>query len=100
LKIAISDLIENKPIRVEVDGQPVCVVKIGSEVFAIGDTCSHSDASLSEGEVSEGLIECWLHGAQFDLRTGAAVTPPAVSPVDTFKVQNEDGFVSITKGEK
>ena len=73
----------------------VCVVKVGSEVFAIGDTCSHSDASLSEGEVSGSKIECWLHGAEFDLRTGQALTPPAVEAVATYKVEIKDDVVTI-----
>ena len=100
MKIALSDLQESKPIRVEMNGESICVAKVGEEVFAIGDTCSHSDASLSEGEVSGTLIECWLHGAQFDLRTGAAVTPPAVEPVATYKVSYDNDFVSISKGER
>ena len=100
IKIKQSELVDSKPKRFEVEGDEVCVVKVGNEVFAIGDTRSHSDASLSEGEVSNGLIECWLHGAQFDLRTGEAVTPPAVSPVSVYKVGYEGEFVSITKGER
>lgn len=99
MKINFSDLIDSKPIRVEVDGDSVCVAKVGDSVYAIGDTCSHSDASLSEGEITDGLIECWLHGAQFDLKTGEAVTPPAVAPVPTYKVKLEGNFVSISKGE-
>ena len=100
MKIALNELVENKPVKIELNGESVCVAKVGNEVFAIGDTCSHSDASLSEGEISGGLIECWLHGAQFDLRTGEAVTPPAISPVPTFKVSYEGDFVSISKGER
>ena len=52
MKIKQSELLDSKPQRIEVDGEGVCVARIGSEVFAIGDTCSHSDASLSEGEIS------------------------------------------------
>ena len=100
MKIKQSELLDSKPQRIEVDGEGVCVARIGSEVFAIGDTCSHSDASLSEGEISDGLIECWLHGAQFDLRTGEAVTPPAVAPVPVYKVAYEGEFVTITKGDE
>jgi 3-phenylpropionate/trans-cinnamate dioxygenase ferredoxin subunit len=99
MKIALTELEDSKPIRIELNGEAVCVAKIGSEVFAIGDTCSHSDASLSEGEVNGDLIECWLHGAQFDLRTGEAVTPPAIMAVPTFQVSYEGDFVSISKGE-
>ena len=100
MRLSLSDLHENMPVRIELDGIPVCVAKVDGEVFAIGDTCSHSDASLSEGEITDGLIECWLHGAQFNLKTGEAVTPPAVSPVEVFQVKYEGDFVSISKGER
>ena len=92
---SLSQLENQKPVKVNLDGVDVCVVKVGSEVFAIGDTCSHSDASLSEGEVSGSKIECWLHGAEFDLRTGQALTPPAVEAVATYKVEIKDDVVTI-----
>ena len=71
--IAFSDLQESKPFRLEKSGKAICVVKVGQEVFAIDDTCSHSDASLSEGDVEKFAVECWLPGAAFDLRTGERV---------------------------
>jgi len=95
LNLNLSQLENQKPVKVNLDGVDVCVVKVGSEVFAIGDTCSHSDASLSEGEVSGSKIECWLHGAEFDLRTGQALTPPAVEAVATYKVEIKDDVVTI-----
>ena len=79
MDLSLATLAEGKPVRIEKNGESICVARIGDEVFAIDDTCSHSDASLSEGEISDFKIECWLHGAEFDLRTGQALTPPAVS---------------------
>lgn len=90
-----SDLIENKPKQIMIDQTPVCVVRIKDEVFAVADTCSHSDASLAEGDVSDYKIECWLHGAEFDLRTGKALTPPAVEPLETFSVIDNGDTVEI-----
>lgn len=87
-----SQLIDSKPMRLEKDGHVICVTRIGDEIFAIGDTCSHSEASLSEGDVSGTKIECWLHGAEFDLRTGAALTLPATTPVNTYPIiRNAEG---------
>lgn len=78
--------------RLEKNGQVVCVTRIGDEIFAIADNCSHSEASLSEGEVSGTKIECWLHGAEFDLRSGAALTLPATTAVNTYPVtRNAEG---------
>jgi 3-phenylpropionate/trans-cinnamate dioxygenase ferredoxin subunit len=91
----LDELTQGKPKRIEVDGESVCVARIGDEVFAISDTCSHSDASLSEGDVTGYRIECWLHGAEFDLRTGAALTPPAVEAVASYEVIQEGTSVTI-----
>lgn len=79
----------------QVGNSPACVVRVGDEVFAIGDTCSHSDASLAEGDVSGFKIECWLHGAEFDLRTGEALTPPASAPVESFAVVRDGDTITI-----
>jgi 3-phenylpropionate/trans-cinnamate dioxygenase ferredoxin component len=93
--LKLADLLPGKPVRIEKNGEPICVTRVGDEVFAIGDTCSHSDASLAEGEVSGYKIECWLHGAEFDLRTGQALTPPAVAPVKTFSVSVDGDSVTV-----
>lgn len=90
-----SDLVENKPRQIMINQTPVCVVRIKNEVFAVADTCSHSDASLSEGDITDYKIECWLHGAEFDLRTGNALTPPAVEPIETFSVVDNGDTVEI-----
>jgi len=95
--ISLAALAEGKPVRIEKDGESICVTRIGNEVFAIGDTCSHSDASLSEGDVTDFKIECWLHGAEFDLRTGEALTPPAVMPVKKYSVTVDGDSVTIRK---
>ena len=95
-EIDFNTLVEGKPLKVMVDKIPVCLVKIKDEVFAVEDTCSHSDASLSEGEVNGYRIECWLHGAEFDLRTGQALTPPATEALKTFNVKRTGNQITIT----
>ena len=95
MDLSLATLSEGKPVRIEKNGESICVARIGDEVFAIDDTCSHSDASLSEGEISDFKIECWLHGAEFDLRTGQALTPPAVSPVKTYQVSVDGDSVTV-----
>jgi 3-phenylpropionate/trans-cinnamate dioxygenase ferredoxin subunit len=90
-----SNLVDGKAVRIEKEGKSICVARVGSEVFAIGDTCSHSDASLSEGDITGYKIECWLHGAEFDLRTGVALTLPAVQPVDVYEVVVDGDSVTV-----
>jgi 3-phenylpropionate/trans-cinnamate dioxygenase ferredoxin subunit len=94
--LAFDSLVEGKPVSVEVEGLQVCVVRVEEEVFAVADTCTHSEASLSEGEVTGGKIECWLHGAEFDLRTGQALTPPATEALKTFNVKRTGNQITIT----
>jgi 3-phenylpropionate/trans-cinnamate dioxygenase ferredoxin subunit len=91
-----DSLVEGKPVQVDVEGVKVCVARVGDEVFAISDICSHAEANLSEGEYKGYVIECWLHGAEFDLRTGEAITLPAVAPVKTYKVSRDENVVSIS----
>ena len=93
--LLLSQLQQGKPVKVEKDGKTICVARVGDEVFAIDDTCSHSDASLSEGDVTDFKIECWLHGAEFDLRTGDALTPPAVAPLRTYGVHVDGESVTV-----
>jgi 3-phenylpropionate/trans-cinnamate dioxygenase ferredoxin subunit len=96
-ELNFDSLIEGKPVAIDVNGTAVCVARVGDEVFAVADTCSHSDASLSEGEVSGFKIECWLHGAEFDLRSGAALTPPATQALQSFKVQRNGNQLVISE---
>ena len=93
--LLLSELVQGKPVKVEKDGKTICVARVGNEVFAVDDTCSHSDASLSEGDVTDFKIECWLHGAEFDLRTGEALTPPAVAPLHTYGVHVDGDSVTV-----
>ena len=93
--LLFSELVQGKPVKVEKDGKTICVARVGDEVFAVDDTCSHSDASLSEGDVTDFKIECWLHGAEFDLRTGEALTPPAVAPLHTYGVHVDGDSVTV-----
>ena len=87
-------------LRILVDDYPVAIVKDSmGEIHAIGDTCSHADISLSEGEVEGCAIECWGHGSQFDLRTGKPTGLPATKPVATYAVtvEGDDVLVKLEK---
>jgi 3-phenylpropionate/trans-cinnamate dioxygenase ferredoxin subunit len=79
----------------DVAGHRIAVVRLGDDVYAIGDRCSHANYSLAEGEIHEGdkTIECWKHGSEFSLETGAPLTLPATKPVPTYDVRVEDGEI-------
>ncbi|MBB6171164.1 3-phenylpropionate/trans-cinnamate dioxygenase ferredoxin subunit [Nocardiopsis mwathae] len=94
---ALSDIPEEGALGVEVGDTPVAVVRSEGEVFAISDICSHAEVNLSEGEVEDGTIECWLHGSCFELSSGKPINPPATQPVPTYavKIDGDDVLVSL-----
>lgn len=73
----------------------MCLVNVDGEILAVHDVCTHALASLSAGWVEGDTIECPRHGAQFSLRTGEALTPPAVRALPTFDVEVLDGRVLV-----
>jgi 3-phenylpropionate/trans-cinnamate dioxygenase ferredoxin subunit len=90
------DLPEGRGIRVEIDDHRVAVFRIGDHVYAIGDRCSHAEASLAEGELFDTEVECPRHGSAFDLETGAPGSFPATRPVPVYEVEVVDGQVMLT----
>jgi 3-phenylpropionate/trans-cinnamate dioxygenase ferredoxin component len=99
---SLSDLDPDGGVRrVDIDGTPVAVVRMGDRVFAIGDVCSHAEVSLSDGEVDhdECAHECPKHGSLFSLETGEPLSLPAVRPVATYAVEVDGDDVSIDTTE-
>ena len=80
-----------------VDGETrVALFRIGDDVYAIGDRCSHAEASLAEGELFGTEVECPRHGSEFDVTTGKPGSLPATQPVGTYPVDVVDGEVFVT----
>ncbi len=94
---SLDELEPDSARRVEVEGREIAVVRIGDDVYAIGDTCSHAEVSLSEGwvEPDDCAIECVAHGAMFDLETGEPLSLPATRAVPTYEVSVVDGMVVL-----
>lgn len=96
---APGDVPQGGALRVEVDGHPVALVRIGDDLYAVGDICSHQRISLSEGEVlpDSREIECWKHGSAFSLETGQPSALPASRPVPVFDVivEGDDVYVEV-----
>lgn len=97
----LADLAPGTARRVEVDGRPVAVIRIDDDVYAIGDTCSHAEVSLSEGwvDAEDCTIECVAHGATFDVTTGEPITLPATRPVPVYEAAVVEGTVTVTVGD-
>ena len=93
---ALSELEQDTPLRVELGGVPIAIVKDAEgTVHAIGDTCTHGDISLSDGFVEGDTLECWAHGSAFSLRTGKPLNLPAYEPVPVYTVQIDGDDVLI-----
>ncbi|MCU1360561.1 MAG: non-heme iron oxygenase ferredoxin subunit [Ilumatobacteraceae bacterium] len=90
-------LAPNTATRFVIGKTPVAVVRIADDIYAIGDTCSHAEVSLSEGELlcDDLELECWKHGSSFSLLTGEPQTLPATQPVPVFVARVVDGDVVI-----
>lgn len=92
---SVDDIDFSVPLCVYVQDQAIALYRVGDEVFATDDTCSHAEASLSEGSYTGYTVTCPRHGGQFDIRDGRAVKMPAVSPIETFPVRVKNGRVLI-----
>lgn len=92
---AVADVPTDEALGVTLGEHDVAVARHGDEFFAIQDLCSHASVQLSEGEVEDCTIECWLHGSRFDLRTGKPSGLPATEPVATFPVDVRDDGVYV-----
>jgi 3-phenylpropionate/trans-cinnamate dioxygenase ferredoxin subunit len=89
-----------EPIMVyEYEDNPIAIFKLDDGYYAIDNTCSHEKASLAEGEIEGHTIECPVHGALFDIKTGRNLSLPAVLPVESYEVKVEENIIYLNIGE-
>jgi len=99
--LSLDELAPGKATTVTVTNEagvqvPVALVReSGGDVYAIGDTCTHGEVSLGEGEVDGDEVECWAHGGRFSIKTGAATELPAMEPVPIYSVSIVDGNIVV-----
>jgi 3-phenylpropionate/trans-cinnamate dioxygenase ferredoxin component len=95
---AVADVPLESAIAVEVDGTELAIVHSAGRFYAIADECSHAAIPLSEGDVGDGEIECYMHGSRFDLSTGRPIGLPATEPVPIYRcrVDGNDVFVDVS----
>lgn len=96
VKVAkIGEVPEGTARRVDVDGRRIALFNLAGVFYALDDTCSHAEASLSEGAIVGDCVVCPRHGARFSIKTGEARSLPAWAPVDTYEVRVEGDDVLI-----
>lgn len=92
---AADSVSESASFSTEVDGVALVIVRCGRELYAVEDRCTHDGESLGGAQVENCQIICPRHGAQFCLRTGEALTPPAYEALRTYRVREQDGRILV-----
>jgi nitrite reductase/ring-hydroxylating ferredoxin subunit len=90
-----ADVAPGSAMKVETAGLVLAVFNLDGEFHVIDDNCTHGPGSLSEGFIEGDVIECPFHNGQFNIKTGAVVSPPCMVPIKTYKTLVENGRVLI-----
>lgn len=94
----LDDVPRGTMLQIELDGEEIVLAHVGDRVFALHDECTHEKFPLSSGELVGGQVICKLHGARFDLETGAPRALPAVKPVRTYEARVEGEEIQVRVG--
>lgn len=92
---AVDDLPNGERLFLEIGEDFLVIFNIGGDYYAIADLCSHDDGPLGDGEVEGHAIACPRHGARFDLKSGEALTFPAVEDIPAYPVRLQDGYIEV-----
>ncbi len=85
--------------RVDIGGRRILLANVGGHYYAVDDTCTHEDASLSTGFLKDELVKCPLHGSRFNVRTGEALEEPAEAALRTYPLRLEGERILIDLSE-
>ena len=91
----VSDLDEEEVVEIKAGGEEICIYNVEGEFFATHAICTHEDIGLADGFVDGDLIECPLHAACFEIKTGKAVNPPAETNLKTYPVKVDGGSIYV-----
>jgi 3-phenylpropionate/trans-cinnamate dioxygenase ferredoxin subunit len=93
----VNELGDGERIIFDIGGESIALFNVAGEYFAIADRCSHDDGPVAEGELKNHEIECPRHGARFDLRTGKALSLPAVIDIPAYpvRIQGKDILIGL-----
>src|SRR5262245_4900893 len=95
--VALSSLADGVPLAGHVKGEAAMLVRRGSEIHAVGATCTHYSGPLAEGLVEGDTVRCPWHHACFSLKTGEALRAPALNPIPCWRVEQRDGRAIATE---
>jgi 3-phenylpropionate/trans-cinnamate dioxygenase ferredoxin subunit len=92
---AADDLLEGDMLEADNRGEPVVVARSGGSLYAFEGWCTHEECPLAEGTLTDQQLECYCHGAVFNIRTGEALVGPAVASLETYPVREQDGEIQV-----
>jgi nitrite reductase/ring-hydroxylating ferredoxin subunit len=87
LSVKAKDIQPGGLVAIDVRGTPIAIANVAGTYYAFDDTCTHEQCSLADGELTGSTIACMCHGAEFDVRTGKVLAPPAPAPVKVYPVR-------------
>lgn len=90
-----SEISAGSLVAFDVRGAPVAVANVGGMYYAFDDTCTHEECSLADGDLAGATVTCMCHGAEFDVRTGEVLAPPAPLPVKVYRTRIEGDTLQI-----
>jgi 3-phenylpropionate/trans-cinnamate dioxygenase ferredoxin subunit len=93
--IKVADVPANGMVVVDVNGARIAVANVQGQFYAFDDECTHEQCSLAEGDLAGTTVTCMCHGAEFDVRSGAVLAPPAVVPVTVYRVRIDGDALHI-----
>lgn len=91
----ISEFPIGERLFIEIEGNPIVVFSLAGEFIATGDLCTHDGGAIGDGELVEDEIVCPRHGARFNLKTGKAMSLPAVEGIPVYPVRVIEGYVEV-----
>jgi nitrite reductase/ring-hydroxylating ferredoxin subunit len=92
---AAGELPEGEMLEADNRGEPVVVARSGGSLYAFEGWCTHEECPLAEGTLTDQQLECYCHGAVFNIRTGEALVGPAVASLETYPVREQDGEIQV-----
>ena len=90
-----SDISPGSLLAFDVRGKPIAVANVGGMYYAFDDTCTHEECSLADGDLAGATVTCLCHGAEFDVRTGEVLAPPAPLAVKVYRTRIEGDALQI-----
>jgi 3-phenylpropionate/trans-cinnamate dioxygenase ferredoxin subunit len=93
--VKATDVEPGAVVATDVRGTPIAIANVGGTYYAFDDTCTHEQCSLADGELTDTTIACMCHGAEFDVRTGKVLAPPAPSPIKVYTIRVDGDVLHV-----